>query len=83
MRPSNLQRPTGRQAGVDYGPGIAKIWLDEHGRFRFGKYRLCLADEVAQDDPDYIRWVLEECDDMDEGDREILESIASYRGINY
>lgn len=66
-----------------YAPGAAKIWLDDDGHFLFGKYEDCAADDIAQDDPSYISWILGECNNIDEDDREILESIARYRGINY
>lgn len=56
-------------------------WLDDDGRFLFGKHVGERAEGVVKEDPEYVRWALEECVDMAEDDRGILEALATRAGI--
>lgn len=56
-----------------------KDWLDSSGRFLFGKHQGKLAEYVAQTDYAYVRWVVDNIEDISEEDREILASLLSFR----
>jgi hypothetical protein len=67
-----------------------RAWLDDSGRFLFGKYgpaRSTIRNEpgdqvidVAKRDPSYLRWVLENVDDMDDEDRKVIEVALEHFG---
>jgi hypothetical protein len=61
---------------------VTRDWLDSSGRFLFGRHRGRTVPQVLQDDTgaDYIRWALDNADDMSEDDRQILESYLKMRG---
>lgn len=52
-------------------------WLDQNGNFRFGKYKDDSIDDIAIDDPNYLRWILETVEDIVEEDRAIIRSSLS------
>lgn len=60
--------------------GRAKIWLDDDGRFKFGKHKGEYAEDVADEDPDYVQWALDEAVDMCDEDRDVLESLMGWKG---
>lgn len=51
--------------------------IDESGRITLGKYRGRLAYDISRFDPDYLRWMLEDFDDMDEEDAELIETLLA------
>lgn len=57
-------------------------WLDNDGNFKFGKYgppNAKSVESVAENDPSYLRWVLENCgDDMYHEDRDIIETALEF-----
>lgn len=57
-----------------------RVWLDPSGYFLFGKYKNGLAEDVARDDPSYIRWIVNDAEDICEEDREVLSQLLTYRG---
>lgn len=56
-----------------------RVWLDFGGYFLFGKYRNGLAEDIAKDDPSYVKWIVNDVEDICEGDREILSQFLTYR----
>lgn len=54
-------------------------WLDSGGRFKFGKYRGSLAEDIATDDPQYVQWIVDTVEDISDDDREILSQLLAYR----
>lgn len=54
-------------------------WLGMDGRFLFGKYKGQLLEEVADIAPHYLRWILDEVDDISDGDREVIAAQLAYR----
>lgn len=54
-------------------------WLDSRGNFLFGKYKGDPAEEVAQEDPSYIKWIIEKVDDCSDEDKEVLSSCLQFR----
>lgn len=65
---------------LDNYTSTGRTWLDPSGYFLFGKYRNALAEDVAQDDPSYIRWIVNDVEDICEEDREVLSQLLTYRG---
>ena len=63
---------------------MSRDWLDSEARFLFGKHRGRTVRDVLRDiDSDgrgYIRWALDNSDDMSDGDRDILESYLKFKG---
>jgi hypothetical protein len=57
-----------------------RTWLDSSGYFLFGKYENALAEDVVQDDPSYVRWIVNDVEDICEEDREVLSQLLTYRG---
>lgn len=55
-------------------------WLDHDGRFLKGKYKGESADDVVEENPNYIRWVVEEVESLDDEDRETLQYLLDSRG---
>lgn len=68
-RPTRLVRPA-----IDQ-----KDFLSESGTFLFGKHKGELAENVARDDPGYVQWIVRECEDCSDEDREVLSSLLTYR----
>lgn len=58
----------------------AREWLDQSGCFLFGKYKGELAEDIADTDPRYIRWIIDSIEDISEEDRELLQQYLSWRG---
>jgi len=56
-----------------------KDWLDSRGNFLFGKYKGKSLEDVRDDDPGYLRWIVQEVEDISEDDREIIETIVRLR----
>jgi len=67
---------------------MSRDWLDSESQFLFGKYGpksghpgRTVRDVLREDSgPGYIRWALDNSDDMSDGDREILESYLKFKG---
>lgn len=57
----------------------SRDWLDSRGNFLFGKYKGDPAEEVAQEDPSYLQWIIDKVDDCSDEDREVLLSCLSFR----
>ena len=57
-------------------PPNRRSWLDEDGCFRFGKYAGRFVAVVAEDDPSYVRWIIETVDDIDAEDLRTLEQLV-------
>ena len=53
--------------------------LDSEGCLLFGKHKGETAESVARSDPAYLSWLLENIEDLDEGDAEILEALQERR----
>jgi hypothetical protein len=56
-----------------------KVWLDSDGYFLFGKYKNSLAEDIAKDDPSYVKWIVSDVEDICEEDREVLSQLLVYR----
>jgi hypothetical protein len=56
-----------------------RTWLDSGGFFLFGKYKNSLAEDIAKDDPSYVKWIVESVEDICEEDREMLSQLLTYR----
>lgn len=54
-------------------------WIDSEGRLLHGKHKGELAESVAVSDHSYIRWLVDNIENMNEEDREILSSLLYYR----
>jgi hypothetical protein len=59
-----------------------RTWLDSGGYFLFGKYKNGLAEDVAKDDPSYVKWIVETVEDICEDDREVLSQLLTHRRRN-
>lgn len=60
----------------------SREWLDSSGYFVFGKYgppNPASVDDVAKEDPSYLRWILENVEDIDHEDRDIIEAALQFR----
>lgn len=55
-----------------------KEWLDQSGCFIFGKYRGESAEDIADTDSSYIRWIVDNVEDILESDREVLSQYLTY-----
>lgn len=53
-----------------------RSWLDNGGRFRFGKHVGETVYDVALRDYGYLLWILEDVDDCDEEDRELIHTLV-------
>jgi hypothetical protein len=49
--------------------------LDDLGRFTFGKYRGKIAEYVARNDVGYLKWCVENMDDLSDQEMKILEQL--------
>lgn len=64
---------------LDNYTSTGRVWLDSAGYFLFGKYKNSPAEDIVQDDPSYIRWVVNDVEDICEEDREVLSKLLNYR----
>jgi len=55
-----------------------KDWLSSDGSFLFGKYRFALVEDIARDDPGYLRWILDNVEDISDEDRIVIETTLQY-----
>lgn len=56
-------------------------WLDSGAYFKFGKYgppNPAPVEDVAREDPSYLRWILENVDDIFHEDRDVIETALHY-----
>lgn len=51
--------------------------IDSSGRLRIGKHKGELAFDISRSDPEYLRWMLDNFDDMDEADAQMIEMLLS------
>lgn len=65
--------------GIQYTP-TGRTWLDPSGYFLFGKYKNALAEDIAKDDPSYVRWIVQDVEDISEEDREVLSQLLRHKG---
>lgn len=56
-----------------------KDWLDASGCFLFGKYKGECAEDIAETDPAYIRWIVDNVEDISDEDRGLLEQYLSWK----
>lgn len=61
---------------------VDRDWIDLQGRFIFGKYEGDLVENVASDDPSYVRWIINEVENISDVDRALLANHLRYSG-NY
>lgn len=62
-------------------PRPLKQWLDPEGYFIFGKYggsNRTHIEDVASDDPGYLRWIVNSVEDISEEDRAIISGYLHY-----
>lgn len=59
--------------------GKNKDWLDSKGDFLFGKYKGKSLEDVRDDDPGYLRWIIDTVEDISDEDQEIIETILRLR----
>lgn len=52
-------------------------YVDENGVLVFGKYKGSIVENVADDDPKYIRWMLDTLD-LTRRERELLEENSTH-----
>lgn len=57
-----------------------KNWLDSDGYFIFGKYKGISIEDVVREDPGYIKWIVNDAEDISDEDREIMSQHLKYRG---
>lgn len=55
-----------------------KRWVGDDGTFLFGKYVGESVEHVAHADPGYLRWVVDEVEDVDETDRRVLSTLLAH-----
>lgn len=53
-------------------------WIDSAGRLTRGKYFRRDLEDVAAEDPGYLRWVLQNVEDLENDDRAVIEAAAGY-----
>lgn len=61
---------------------MSKRWLDDDGTLLHGKYAADLIEDVARLDPGYLRWLVDTVENLDEGDRDVINSTLAYRNRN-
>lgn len=67
-----------REKSIKESP-ISKPYLDDSGRFIFGKYPGETAEKIALIDHAYINYLVNNREDMLESDRDILSTLLTYR----
>lgn len=50
-------------------------WIASDGTLMFGKHKGEMIERVVRDDPDYIRWIVESVEDIEDDEREILTTL--------
>lgn len=60
-------------------PVSAREWLDGDGNFLFGKCKGESVEDIAREDPSYLRWILENVEDIDHEDRDVIEATLQFR----
>lgn len=57
-------------------------WLDSGGYFLFGKYgppNPAPVEDIAREDPSYLKWILETVEDIHHEDRDVIETALQFR----
>lgn len=57
-----------------------KDWLNGEGRLLYGKHKGQLVEVVANDDPQYLQWIIDEVEDCSEEDRKVMSTLLAQRG---
>jgi hypothetical protein len=55
-------------------------WLDDDGAFRIGKHCGELVEDVARSDENYLWWILNEVESIEEDERSVIEAHLYRRG---
>jgi hypothetical protein len=55
-------------------------WIDADGAFTKGKHRGRLVEDIAAEEPSYLRWILDAVEGLDEEDRALLTGYVDLRG---
>ena len=66
-----------RSAGKVSDPRIRE-WLDDDGRFRFGKHEGEALADVVEDDPNYLGWIVESAEAISEDERETAQGALEF-----
>jgi len=53
-------------------------WLDADGCFRFGKHEGARLEDIAEDDPNYLEWVVESAESISEEERGIVRGAVEF-----
>jgi len=53
-------------------------WLDADGCFLFGKHEGARLEDIAEDDPNYLEWVVESAESISEEEREIVRGAVEF-----
>lgn len=64
------------------GIPTGRPWLDSGGYFIVGKYsgpNPASVEDVAQEDPRYLRWIVNEVEDISEEDRDVIAAHLALR----
>lgn len=82
MKPQRYQQPKSSVPGPrsKFAGLKTRQWIDESGRFMFGKYRGKFIEHVAGHDSEYLCWILDKVDDIDEGDAKIIGEHLARKG---
>lgn len=54
-------------------------WLNDDGCFKFGKCKGKSVEDVARTDSSYLRWILENVEDIHHEDRDVIETALQFR----
>lgn len=54
-------------------------WLDNDGFFVKGRYAGRSVERVAAEDPDYLWWILEQVTNIQDDDRQAIETALEFR----
>lgn len=54
-------------------------WLNDDGLFLFGRCQGEHVEDVAREDPGYLRWILESVEDIHYEDRDVIETALKFR----
>jgi hypothetical protein len=57
---------------------LAQDWIDSQVRFIFGKHKGTSVETVVDDDPSYVRWIVNEVENISDADRAVLRSYLRY-----
>ncbi len=61
-------------------PKLTRECLDSNGCLLFGKYRGQSAYDIVRKDSQYLTWLIDEVEDLDEQDREIISQLLNQYG---